>query len=410
MGQGLRHLWPTEADSIRAFIKLGQRGLKVDLPRCEELAAKAHEEMFAILDRIGFNPKSKLDLEKALLVDLELPVVEKTKNGNPSFNKKAMAEYDVMLDALGNPLAQDILAYRGWQQADSFYYTGYQNMVSPDGRVRPNYKPTGTRTGRPSCEQPNLQQIPRRSDKPWSGPVKSLFIPTDEEHILWTFDYAALEFRFALLYANDVELIERVNNGEDFHQATASMIKERAGLEVTRYDAKQMNFAIVYGAGVAKLVYMMKATRDKSTGIATEESVRELLDAYNAAFPGFRPASYRAQETAKNRGYIRYWTGRHRHFNSIWNKGQEHKAFNSACQGGGAEVVKRAMIQCMKKIDNPQCKMVLQVHDELAWEIRKDKLEYYIPRIRECMEDFKLQLHSNTPFVKFHVEDKEWAT
>lgn len=409
MGQKLRHLWPTEQEFIRCIIQLGQRGINIDLDKCKEMESHATIEMLDIVERLNFNPGSTKELGNILLEELNLPVVLKTKAGNPSFNKAAMAEYDIMLDAMGNPLAQDILKYRGWQQSNSFYYHGYQKMVSPDGRVRPNYKVTGTRTGRLSCEQPNLQQIPRVSDKEWSSPVKSLFIPTDNSFVLWDFDYSSLEYRIALLYASifgsetTLELIRRVNNGEDFHQVTADLIYEKTGVQLTRYDAKQMNFAIVYGAGAEKLAYMLKTTRDKSTGTASPEKVKELMNAYNESFPDFRPASWRAQGIAKERGYIKYWTGRRRHFNTYWNRNQSHKAFNSACQGGGAEIVKHAMIKCMKKIDNPQCKMLLQVHDSLMWEIKKDKLDYYRPLIKECMEDFQFN-------IKFAVEDKQWAT
>ena len=161
-------------------------------------------------------------------------------------------------------------------------------MVSPDGRVRPNYKPTGTRTTRLSCELPNLQQIPRRSDKPWSGPVKSLFIPTNEDWVLWDFDYASLEYRIALFYAGETELIERVNSGADFHEVTADLIYEQTGVRLTRYDAKQMNFAIVYGAGAEKLAYMLKSTRDEHSGKAADDQVAKLIKAYHTAFPGFR--------------------------------------------------------------------------------------------------------------------------
>lgn len=404
MGQGTYRLWAMENQFLNVLNEVGKRGLKVDLDKCKEMSAIAQENLAEIHDRLGFNPKSKLDLEKALLVDLGLPVVQKTKNGNPSFNKAAMADYDIMLSAMGNPLAQDILAYRGWQQADSFYYSGYQNLVSPDGRIRPNYKPTGTRTGRLSCELPNLQQIPRKSDKPWSGPVKSLFIPSGEDWVLWDFDYKSLEFRIALFYANETAVIQRVNDGEDFHQVVADLIKERTGVEVTRYDAKQMNFAIVYGAGVDKLIYMLKATRDKTTGRASDAQVHTLINAYHESFPGFKRTSRAVAKRAREKGYVKYWTGRRRHFNTIWNRHKTKDAWNSICQGGGAEIVKHAMVKLYDQVDSKQCRMVLQVHDSIAFEIKRDKLPYFKDRVIETMEDFP-----QFP-VKFHVDDKQWAT
>ena len=405
MGQNLLHLWESESRFLNVLSKVGSRGLKVDLIKCHAMAELAEQEMASIRTRLGFDPGSRLDLEKALLVDLNLPVVQRSrKTDKPSFNKNAMAEYDMMLSAMGNPLAKDILAYRGWQQANSFYYTGYQNMVSPDGRVRPNYKPTGTVTTRLSCELPNLQQIPRRSEKPWNGAVKSLFIPTNDEWVLWDFDYKSLEYRIALLYINEPEIVLRVNAGEDFHQVVADLIYEKTGVKLTRYDAKQMNFAIVYGAGAEKLAYMLKATRDESTGQATGEQVEKLIYAYHEAFPGFRRTAREVAKVAKNRGYIKLWTGRRRHFNTVWAKGKEKDAFNSLCQGGGAEIVKHAMLRLFDEVDSDQCKMVLQVHDSVVCEIRKDKLDYFQAKVKAVMED-------NPAFdIKFHVEDKQWAS
>lgn len=398
-------LWEMENKFLNVLNLLGQRGLRVDLDKAKSMAELSAVRMDDIRQRLGFNPGSKLDLEKALLIDLGLPVVLKTKNGNPSFNKTAMADYDIMLSAMGNPLAQDILAYRGWQQANSFYYTGYQNMVSPDGRIRPNYKPTGTRTGRLSCELPNLQQIPRMGQKEWSRPIKGLFIPTSDEWVLWDFDYASLEFRIALFYAGEADLIERVNSGADFHQVTADLIKEKTGVEVTRYDAKQMNFAIVYGAGAEKLAYMLKATRDASTGKATDTQVMGLIQAHREAFPGFHRVSKAVGAKARKKGAVRYWSGRRRRFDTIWNHWATKDAWNSICQGGGAEIVKHAMVRLHETVDDPEhCRMVLQVHDSVAFEIRRSRLDEFRDKIRSSME-------CNPQFpVKFHVEDKQWAT
>lgn len=143
-----------------------------------------------------------------MIDELKLPVVKRSpKTGAPSFDKEAMTIYDEMLEHRDNPTANLIKQYRGWQKSVTSNYLPYVELLSLDGRLRPNYKLHGTKTGRMSCEKPNLQQIPRVSNKPWNGKMKAAFIPEDDFE-LWEFDYSQLELRLGTAYAK-----KKLSNG-----------------------------------------------------------------------------------------------------------------------------------------------------------------------------------------------------
>lgn len=410
MPQDILHLWPVEAQFIRVLLGIEKVGIKVDLPFCDEMHELSQSKMDELTEQVGFKPSERTALSKFLLEDMGLPVVARSgKTGAPSFNKAAMEEYDIMLEARAeqnkdDPWASDkekssresarkVLEFRGWQKADSSCYLSYRNLVSPDGRLRPSFKIHGTKTGRLSCEKPNLQQIPRSSEKPWNGKVKACFIPESEEFELWEFDYKTLEFRLAAMYASEWELIDRVNAGQDLHQATADLIKQLTGIEISRQDAKTTNFLILYGGGVEKLRWQLKTTSEKA---------QVIYDAYHTALPGVKKIMRSATNRAKTRSYVKYWSGRKKHYNTKWNFDEHHKAFNAMCQGGGAEMVKHAMVKLQPLVIPTQRRMVLQVHDSVVWEIRKDLVEESVPQISAIMSDW------NFP-VKFDTDQHIWG-
>lgn len=411
MGQDILKLWPTEAAFIRILSDITRVGIRVDLELADKLHEQSQNRMSEITADLGFKPSERTALQEFLLETLGLPVVAWTDGGmsgnvKPSFNKAAMEEYDLRLESYRvDPFASEeeieraksarkVLEFRGWQKADSACYVAYRNLVSPDGRIRPSFKIHGTKTGRLSCEKPNLQQIPRKSDKPWNGSVKQCFIPQDENWELWEFDYKTLEFRLAALYANEKALMQRVNDGQDLHQATADLIKELTGIVIPRQDAKTTNFLILYGGGIDKLAWQLGCDHDKA----------ELIyNAYHAALPGVKYVMKQATRKAKNQNHVRYWSGRRKHYNTRWNIGEEHKAFNALCQGGGAEMVKHAMVKQAHLLLPSARRMVLQVHDSVVWEIRKDYVEETVPLISKIMSDWP-----QFP-VKFDVDAHRWG-
>jgi DNA polymerase-1 len=300
-----------------------------------------------------------------------------------------------------NERAKEVLEFRGWQKADSSFYKPYLTLLGPDGRIHPQFRLHGTVTGRLSCANPNLQQIPRKGKFLWNDRTKQCFIPEDG-YELWEFDYKTLEFRVAAVYARNGELIERINAGEDLHQATVDMIRDRTGLIYDRQDIKTTNFLKLYGGGPNKLAMQLKVKEHIWDGYPDCKCSSCIVNkAWNATFPEMRLVMANAAQTAKERGYVLYWTDRRKHYGTRFNKGEEHKAFNALCQGGGAEIVKHALVKC-RDIEAEKIRPVLTVHDSLVWEISPDKVEATLRGVSEKMTDFQFP-------VKLEVDAHKWG-
>lgn len=406
--QDLLRLLPVEEEMQMSLYRMMKRGIRVDQEHTNKLHLQAEERMSAITDSLGFRPSETTALQPFLLDELKLPIIKRTPGGKPSFAKDVMNEYDYLLEMRGedSERAREVLEFRGWQKADSSFYRPYIALLSPDGRLRPSLKLHGTVTGRLSCEKPNLQQIPRQGKFPWNDRTKRCFIP-DDDFILWEFDYKTLEFRVAAIYAGNAELIERINAGEDLHQATVDMIFERTGLVYDRQEIKTTNFLKLYGGGVNKLAMQLKVKEhvwlDPQNPPEKPCKCKSCIvnKAWNETFPEMRHVMYAAAEKAKIEKYVKYWSGRRKHYGTFWNKGEEHKAFNALCQGGGAEIVKHALVNC-RDIESESCRPVLTVHDSLVWEIRTSKVDSTISQISEVMKDFKFP-------VKLDVDVHIWG-
>lgn len=354
----------------RKMIEIGEREM-------EEISAQLH----------GFNPGSTKDLESLIIGKLKLPVVKLTPGGAPSFDKEAMEEYERLLEVSDDKTAQLVLAYRGWQKTVSSNYKSYLEKVSSDGRLRPNYKLHGTKTGRSSCSDPNLQQIPRSSSKPWNGNLKQAFVAAPG-YELWEFDYSQLELRLATAYAKIPELIEVFNEGRDIFSEMA------VGLGMQRQGTKTFVYATQYGAGIDRLMHSLKVSRERA---------EEIRANYRLTYPGFVAVSNRASRLCRASGRVQLWSGRYRHF---WNKKDDaHKAFNSVCQGGAADIVETVMVRLYDELYNPdECRILLTIHDSVVFEIKSDMVKDYTPRIKEIMEDVRPDFG-----VKFAVEYKQFG-
>ena len=244
----------------------------------------------------------------------------------------------------------------------------YLELISPDGRLRPNYKIHGTVTGRMSCEKPNLQQIPRASDKEWNGELKQAFIPK-YGYSLYEADYSQLELRLAAAYAKEEGLLQAFAEGRDVFTEMSNQ------LGMARHDAKTMTYTIQYGGGINRLSQVFKISSERAG---------ELRSNFYQTYPGFRAKTEAASRKAKSVGVLKYWSGRKRHF--VDREAEAHKAFNSVIQGGAAEIMKHTMIRLFEEVDNNDCQMLLQVHDSIIFEIRTELLSTYVPLIKSVME------------------------
>lgn len=397
--------WDTEEPFTRLLYKMEQRGVGVDQDFCADKSRIGKGRMATITREVGFNPASPKALGKYLLDELGLPVLEHTKScvpcnrykqpvgshdGPPSFNKKVMEDYDDILEASNNPTARLVAEYRGWQKAVSSLYDPMLEKVGPDGLIRTEFKQHGTVTGRLSANNPNLQQVPRSSNKLWNGNAKAAFHSGREGFVLMGWDYSQLELRLAASYGQEALLLTEFEKDDaDPFNVLAPLIFGQLTAD-TRQDTKTFVYSNLFGAGLLKIAAQLG--RDL-------EETRYLYRNYHNSIPGIMETSSRVTKLVEQRGFVKYWDGRRRHIKA---RSDAYKAWNSVCQGGGAQLVKRAMLRC-EAFENPdECFMVLQVHDEITFCIREDLVSKYEPLIIEAMTDWP-QLG-----VTLRVEGKQW--
>jgi DNA polymerase-1 len=300
-----------------------------------------------------------------------------------------MEYYEEKLLQLGSPVAKQVLEYRGYQKAVSSYWRAYQTHVSPDGRIRPNFNLHRTVTHRLSCDTPNLQQIPRITEQPWNKDVKGGFIPECDDFVLMEADYSQLEMRLTAAYAQDKRLIGI------FSDPTRDLFTEMSlDMGYPRHSLKTAVYATGYGAGAEKL----------GTIFGSLAAGRRFKNDYYEAYPGIAKVSNMASAACKGQGFVRDWALRRRHFEDPY--AEAHKAFNAVIQMGATDIVKRIMVRLGKEIglDNPECRMILQVHDSVVFEILKSKIDYYGRIIVKIMEDVVPNFG-----VPFRVDWHQWG-
>lgn len=366
--QELEPLWATEMAMVRLLIKMEARGVRIDQELVADELDRGQKRMSEISTQLGFNPASPKDLESLLIETLGLPVVKRTPKGKASFDKTAMKEYEAMLAYSNDDRASLILEFRGYQKTLSSNYKPYLELLSPDGRLRPNYMMHRTNTSRLSCEKPALQQIPIKSDKPWNGNLKQAFIAADGFR-LWEADYSQLELRLAAAYAKEAEIIEIFKSDRDVFQEMSHEIG------MTRYDTKHLVYALQYGSGARHLSNIFRIDLNKA---------HEIRNRFYVRYPGFRTMANRAANKIQVQGFIRLWSQRRCHFIDPENEG--YKAWAHLIQGGGAEIVKSTMLRLEQTVDCDDCRMLLQVHDSIVWEIREGMEDHFLPLIKKEME------------------------
>ena len=381
--------WDHKQDLVRCIIAMERRGVLVDKALCTRMSIIGRTQMDETEQLLGYNLASPIDLEKLFIQDLKLPIIKMGKS-RPSFNKEVMEEYEQILEHRnGDETAKTVLTFRGWQKAVTSNYEPYITLLSHDGRLRCNYKLHGTKTGRSSCTDPNLQQIPRSTTKEWNGKMKSCFIP-QLGFSLWGADYSQLEFRLGAAYGQQKNLLD-IFNAEPPRDIFEEMSKD---LGENRYDTKQITYTIQYGAGYKKIAWRLGRP---------EEEGKAIKEKFYSAYPGIKKVSDMATMVVRVKGKVKLWSGRYRHF--AFPSDEAYKAFNSVGQGGAADLFNYTMVRCFKEIDNEaECRMLLMIHDEIVWEIKNGMEDHYLPLIKNVMEN------GNPDFgVKFRVDIHPWG-
>jgi DNA polymerase-1 len=374
----LRVLADMELEGInldKDFLKKLSVELDKDIKRLEtEIYNEAGEEF-----NIG-SPKQLGDIlfEKLKLIDKP----KKTKTGQYS-----TAEDVLSYLAKDHKIIRDVLEYRGLAKLKSTYVDALPEQVEPStGRVHTDYMQTVAATGRLSSNNPNLQNIPIRTER--GRQVRKAFIPRDKDHVLLAADYSQIELRIIAALSEEENMIQAFKNGEDIHASTAAKVFNVPLDEVTREqrgNAKTVNFGIIYGVSAFGL--------SNQTDLSRTEA-KELIETYYRTYPKLRDYIDEQIHFAREHGYVQTVLGRRRYLNGINGSNAvvrgaaERNAVNAPIQGSAADIIKIAMIQIHKKLSegNFKSKMLLQVHDELVFDAYKPELEKLKEMIRTEME------------------------
>lgn len=370
--QGLNPLFlDVEQPLCVVLRKMEERGVCVSVDELKVLERKygavierLTEEIYALAGET-FNIASNKQLGDILFEKLALPHGKKNKTG--------YSVSEDVLSALANahPIVSKILEYRHFAKLQSTYVTGLQPLVNR-GRIHTEYNQCITMTGRLSSTNPNLQNLPARSDE--AKDIKKAFIPSDG-NVLVSADYSQIELRLLAHLSGDEQLIDAFNHGEDIHAITASQILGIPVEEVTpaqRRDAKAVNFGIIYGISGYGLAENLSIPQYKA---------KEFINNYFVSHPKVRAFMDGCIKDAKERGYSLTMLGRRRNLsdlnasNYMVRSSAERMAMNTPLQGSAADIIKIAMIRVEKRLENMKSKMILQIHDELIIDTAKDEEE-----------------------------------
>ncbi len=334
-----------------------------------------------------FNLASPKQLGVVLFEDLKLvDKPKKTKTGQYSTSEDVLSKLDE------HQIIQDILAWRSLIKLQNTYVDALPNQVNiKTNRIHTDYHQAVAATGRLSSNNPNLQNIPIRTER--GRQVRKAFIPKDDNHILVAADYSQIELRIIAALSEDDNMIESFINGDDIHAATAAKVFDVPLEDVTREqrsNAKAVNFGIIYGQGAFTLAQQQKISRKEA---------KELIDNYYKTYPKLKAYMANQVDLARDNGYVETISQRRRYLkninsqNAIVRAGDERNAVNAPIQGSAADIIKLAMINIHSKLktDNYNSKMLLQVHDELVFDVAKNEEDRLTVMVKSEMENaFKM--------------------
>ncbi len=300
---------------------------------------------------------------------MDLPVIKKTKTGystNQEVLEKLMNKHDII---------PKIMYYRQITKINSTYVEGLKNVVDEDGRIHSNFNQTVTTTGRLSSTEPNLQNIPIKYEM--GREIRKVFIPMEETDILVSCDYSQIELRVLAHIAGDENMIDAFEHHSDIHTKTASEVFKVPVGEVTslmRSRAKAVNFGIVYGISAFSLAEDLKITKKEA---------EEYMAIYLERYPKIKEYLENVVEEAKEKGYVLTILNRRRFIPEIKSSNKivkalgDRLAMNAPIQGSAADIIKLAMVNVYNKLNEKELKseLILQVHDELILNVKKDEFE-----------------------------------
>ncbi|MCZ8530207.1 DNA polymerase I [Alteromonas sp. PRIM-21] len=368
--------------------RMEQEGVLIDSQRLnqqsQDLASRIAELESEVHEEAGepFNLGSTKQLQHVLFEKMSLPVIKKTPKGAPSTSEDVLQEL-----ALEYPLPKKIMEYRGLTKLKNTYTDKLPKMINHrTGRVHTSYHQAVTATGRLSSTDPNLQNIPIRNEE--GRRVRQAFVPREGNKFVAA-DYSQIELRIMAHLSGDKGLLDAFAHGKDIHKATAAEVFGVPLDEVTteqRRSAKAINFGLIYGMSAFGLSKQLNIPRNEA---------QKYMDLYFERYPGVLEYMDSTRESAKEKGYVETVFGRRLYLpdikasNGARRKGAERAAINAPMQGTAADIIKMAMIKVddwIRKNASDDVTMMMQVHDELVFEIKEDKVETYVSTITALME------------------------
>ena len=393
--------YEVENPLVKVLTDMEYEGVRVDVGFLNEYSkeldreAKIAEEAVYKTAGVRFNLASPKQLGEVLFEKLKLdPKAKKTKTGQYATGEDVLQKL-----AFQFPIVSDILAFRQLTKLKSTYVDALPQLINPNtGRVHTNYGQAIAVTGRLSSNNPNLQNIPVRSDR--GKEIRKAFTARDKNHVLISADYSQIELRIVAAISGDKNMCEAFRLGKDIHTATAAKVYGIAEEDVTkemRYKAKSVNFGIIYGQGAFGLA--------DNLGISRTEA-KTIIDNYKKEFSGITTYMESTINFAKEKGYVETLMGRKRWLRDINSSNftvrgfAERNAINSPIQGTAADMIKLAMIKVHDAIkkNGYKSKMILQVHDELIFDALRTEAEALKLCILENMES-ALPLPNNVPVI-----------
>ena len=386
---------------INVLVDMEYEGINIDISFLRDYSkelekdAKIYEENVYRQAGVRFNLASPKQLGEVLFDKLKIdPKAKKTKTGQYATGEDVLIKL-----AVQNKIVDDILGFRELTKLKSTYVDALPELLnSKTGRIHTSYAQAVAVTGRLSSTNPNLQNIPVRTNR--GREIRKAFIPRNENYVLLSADYSQIELRIVAAISGDQNMCEAFRLNKDIHTATASKVYKIDEKDVTkemRYKAKSVNFGIIYGQGAFGLA--------DNLGISRTEA-KEIIENYKTEFSGINQYMIDIIEFAKDKGYVETLMGRKRWLKDINSSNftvrgfAERNAINSPIQGSAADMIKLAMIKIHEafKEEKIQSKMLLQVHDELVFDVLKDEIDVVKPIITRCMET-ALILPNDVPVV-----------
>ena len=377
-----------EEPLVKVLCDMEREGVRIDVEALKEYGRELDREILSLTQGIlayadpGFNPDSPKQLGELLFGKLGLPGGRKTSTGQFSTDEKTLAKL-----AGAHPVVPAILDYRACTKLKSTYVDKLPTLIDADSRVHTTYAQAFTETGRLSSSDPNLQNIPIRTER--GRRIRAAFVARDDRHRIVSADYSQIELRLMAAFSGDEAMLAAFRSGADIHRETASRVYGVMPALVTdeqRSKCKMVNFGIIYGISAFGLSQRLKVPRREAEG---------LIDSYFRLYPGVRDFMAAAIAKAREKGYAETMLGRRRTLRDIDSRNAtargaaERDAINTPIQGSAADLIKIAMVRVDRALKERRlrAKMVLQIHDELVFDVPEEEVDEVVELARREMTD-----------------------